>query len=107
MTQNLPSAGIYFSQGISFVCSKSSSKVSARNSPAFKRTLSVVRRYILASAMPRASETKVTFPSSTREISYPKSVISLFRTASRPKWQGVISSNRSINYLSIPYLVVR
>ena len=38
------------------------------------------------------SPINVTLPSSTSEISYPRSIISRFSTASSPKWHGAINS---------------
>ena len=91
-TQNLPSCGIYSSHGIAFVPWNSSSKVSARKLPTFKSTRSAVLKNTLARQMASSSPRKVTLPSSTREISYPRSMISFFNTASMPKWHGAINS---------------
>ena len=79
------------------VFSKSSSKVVALKLPTFHRILSAVRRNILERQTASASPQKVTLPSSTSAISYPRSIISLFSTASKPKWQGAISSTLFIN----------
>ena len=91
-TQNFASCGKNSSHGRAFVFSNNSSNVSALNFPTFISTLSAVRRNTLALAMPSASATNVTLPSSTSVTSYPKSCISLFKTDSRPKWQGAINS---------------
>ena len=48
--------------------------------------------------MASESPTKVTFPSSTDDISYPRSYISLFNTDSRPKWQGAIVERLKEHY---------
>ena len=95
-TQNLPSFGMYSSQGRFFVPWNSSSKVSAWKLPILIRILSAVRRKIFALHKASSSPKKVTRPSATSVISYPRSVISLFNTDSIPKWQGAINSKRLI-----------
>ena len=92
VTQNFPSAGIYLSHGSAFILSKSSSNVTALIFPAFRRTRSAVRRNIFARLTASSSPQNVTLPSSTWTISYPRSVISFFKTASRPKWHGATNS---------------
>ena len=84
-TQNFPSAGRKFSQSRDFVFSNNSSKVSAENSPTFNKTRSQVLKKMFARTIPSSSQRKVTLPSSTFCISYPRSIISFFNTASRPK----------------------
>ena len=84
-TQNFPFNGIYFSHGIFLVFSNNSSKVVALNLATLSKIRSVVLRKILARHIASISPEKVTFPSSTCTISYPKSKISLFNTASSPK----------------------
>ena len=90
VTQNLPFLGIKFSHSRSLVLSNSSVNVSALNCPTLIKIRSVVLKLILARHMASESPTKVTFPSSTDDISYPRSYISLFNTDSR--WQGAINS---------------
>ena len=85
VTQNLPSTGINSSHGSSLVLSNNSVKVSALNCPILIRILSVVLRLILALTTASESPSKVTLPSSTETISYPKSYISFFYTDSSPK----------------------
>ena len=75
-----------------FILSKSSSNVTALIFPAFRRTRSAVRRNIFARLTASSSPQNVTLPSSTWTISYPRSVISFFKTASRPKWHGATNS---------------
>lgn len=55
-------------------------------------TRSAVLRKILARQTASSSPRNVILPSSTSLISYPRSVISRRRTASRPKWHGAINS---------------
>ena len=92
-TQNFPSSGIYSSHGRFLIPWKSSSKVVALNLPTWIITRSAVRRKILARQTASSSPSNVTLPSSTFVISYPRSYISLFKTASNPKWQGTSKSN--------------
>ena len=92
-TQNFASFGRYSSHGIARVPWNRSSKVSAWKLPTFKSTRSVVLRKILARQIASASPINVTRPSSTWLTSYPRSRISFFMTASRPKWHGTINSN--------------
>ena len=76
-TQNFPFSGINCSHGIAFVPSKSSSKVVALKLPAFKRTLSVVRRNIFARHIALVSPVNVTLPSfEFLVILYPRFIIS-------------------------------
>ena len=99
-TQNLPSSGMNRSQGSALVPSKSSSKVEAWKLPTFNKMRSVVRRKILERQMASLSPANVIFPSSTPCISYPRFRISLFKTASVPKWQGAINSNWPMCFLT-------
>ena len=92
-TQNFASFGRYSSHGIARVPWNSYSKVSAWKLPTFKSTRSVVLRKMLARQIASASPINVTRPSSTWLTSYPRSRISFFITASRPKWHGTINSN--------------
>ena len=94
-TQTLKAMGITSSSSSSS-SSNNSSNVSALNEPTLRRILSAVRRNTVASQIACASPQKHTLPSSTVDISYPKSSTSRFRTASIPKWQGAISSIFSI-----------
>ena len=84
------------------VFSNNSSNVSAFTCPTFSRILSVVRRNTFAYATASASPRKVTFPSSTLLTSYPRSIISLFSTASVPKWQGALSAQTFSCYPLFP-----
>ena len=56
------------------------------------RIRSAVRRNTFARHIASSSPINVTLPSSTSEISYPRSIISRFSTASSPKWHGAINS---------------
>ena len=107
-TQKRPFSGMYSSHGSFFVPSNKSSNVYALKDPTFNKILSAVLKNILARAIPSKSVRKVTLPSSTLTISYPKSRISLFNTASSPKWHGAISSTVFIHsplyFYSFPIL---
>ena len=83
-TQTLKAMGITSSSSSSS-SSNNSSNVSALNFPTRSSTRSVVRRKIFARQIASASPMKVTLPSSTSEISYPRSYISFFKTDSKPK----------------------
>ena len=77
------------------------------NSPTTISTRSVVRRNMFARAIAVSSPLKKTLPSSTRVISSPRSDISLFSTASSPKWQGhtrLNCINTSVSFLYLLYL---
>ena len=100
VTQNFPSFGIYSSQGKALIPSKSSSNVVAWKRPTCNRTRSALRRKILARQIASASPSNVIRPSSTFVISYPRSYISLFVTASSPKWHGTTNSYVFISFLS-------
>ena len=69
VTQNLPSSGMYSSQGRAFVPSNSSSKLSAWKLPILISTRSALRRKMLARHRASSSPRKVTLPSTTSEMS--------------------------------------
>ena len=92
LTQNLPLSGINSSHGSALTPWNNSSKDSAWKLPTLIRILSAVLRQILARHIASASPSKVILPSTDSTTSYPRSIISFFSTASRPKWQGAISS---------------
>ena len=92
-TQNLPSTGIYSSHASAFVPSNNSSKEVAIKEPTFIKIRSAVLEKTFTRQTASVSPINVTLPSSTLLTSYPKSIISFFSTASKPKWHGAINSN--------------
>ncbi len=92
-TQNFASFGRYSSHGIAAGPLEQFLESLCMKTADFKSTRSVVLRKILARQIASASPINVTRPSSTWLTSYPRSRISFFITASRPKWHGTINSN--------------
>ena len=85
VTVNWPSFVIHASQGRAFVCSNSSSKVTAPNSPNLRSTRSALRSQRLAVGMSSMLASNSMRPSDTLICSNPSAFTSFLTTRSRPK----------------------